>query len=109
MSWKIIVALFAFLLLGFDSFPQEAASVDSLEIEIPNKEDTAYVLFKGDTLFRINSNLGPYSSAERAELIGRHLDFLTKEIEFLEDSFNIVHKTTHSIILYKNFIIMGVC
>jgi len=68
----------------------------------------AWVIFNGDSLFKISQHFGPYSPSERAELVERHLDRIFKEINTLEDSFNIQNKPTHSLLLYGNSSILSV-
>ena len=49
-----------------------------------------YVVYKGDSLFEIKANLGPYSPLERAEAINERINLLKQKNKSIEvDSFQL--------------------
>ena len=67
----------------------------------------AYVVFDVDTLFKLTSNFGAYTPAERARSINKRLEFIAENIIHVQDSFNIVELTNYSVISYKDKMIMS--
>ena len=70
-------------------------------------ETSAYVVFDGDSLFKVTANLGPYTPEERARNISERLIKLSDELNVVQDSFNITEANNYSIIAYKDFVIMS--
>jgi len=62
----------------------------------------AHVLFNSDTLFTIKSELGPFSSSDRAKAISKRLKNITSDHNLSVDSFNIVDFDHLSLIRYSD-------
>jgi len=96
---KYFILLFIFLGSLFTS-AQPVGSTDSSRAVAVETPHGSWIIFKGDSLFKIFSNLGPYTVADRSEIIIEKLEKLYVEIEAVEDSFNIQEEATLSIIRY---------
>ena len=80
-------------------------SADSSNIQ---KYKGAHVVFRGDSLFIIERNLGPYRPHERAQAISDRLEHLAEEFNVKVDSFNIIEANKYSIIAYKDLPLLSV-
>lgn len=65
-------------------------------------EESRPVLFRGDTLFVIQSKIGPYTPEDRVEDINRKLQALTKLERIRLDSFVISEIDEYSVISYRD-------
>lgn len=84
-------------------------SVITEEVQVETQEPSNFVVFKGDSLFTINANLGPYSPEERAQVISERLEQLVKDTRIISvDSFNISEVNNYSIISYKDLALFSI-
>ncbi|MEN8115806.1 MAG: mechanosensitive ion channel family protein [Bacteroidota bacterium] len=108
MSRNVIL----FLLITIFSISQtKAQQTDSTEIQQSvNKTYVSkhYVVFQSDSLFSIETNLGPYPPKQRADAISERMEKLAKEYKIVADSFNISELNNYSIISYSDFPIMSI-
>ena len=87
---------------------QESDSIPALpNVEIKNASE-AFVVFDVDTLFKLTSNFGAYTPAERARSINKRLEFIAEDIIQVQDSFKITEFTNYSVISYEDKMIMSV-
>jgi len=107
MYFKRNLTTLVFCLSIYFATSQSTDSIISDVAEDLKIENVSYVIFEGDTLFTINSNLGPYTHAERARNISDRLNTLADDINFVQDSFSISEVNNYSIIAYKDFVIMS--
>jgi small-conductance mechanosensitive channel len=70
--------------------------------------ERGYVVFRGDTLFFLTANLGPYLPVERAEEAKRRLNKLADELLLVEDSINVVESDNFSTIRYNDYRIVTI-
>ena len=87
---------------------QDSDSIPALpNVEINNASE-AFVVFDVDTLFKLTSNFGAYTPAERARSINKRLEFIAVDIIQVQDSFKITEFTNYSVISYEDKMIMSV-
>jgi small-conductance mechanosensitive channel len=101
---------FAFIPVLF-SQQSDTIKIDSTATLIVQNEQnlsTSHVTYKGDSLFEIRANLGPYSPQERAKIISKRLETLSEEGNINVDSFNVSDINNYSIISYKNKAILSI-
>ncbi len=103
--WSIILMQFL-CLNAYTQVPDSIAATE--EIEFTPEAKPAYVIFRGDSLFTINANFGPFTPSERASVIMEHLNSLANEITIVEDSFSVVNKQNYSLVFYKGFSLMSI-
>lgn len=68
----------------------------------------AAVVFKGDTLFVIKSSIGAFSTQQRAEVVQKNIEQLSRLAEQEFDSIFIINNETSADIVYKDKIISTV-
>lgn len=85
---------------------------DTLEAEkelFVKSVKTEYVVYKGDSLFEIKANLGPYSPFERSGTINERIKLLAQKEKKIEvDSFQLLEVNNYTVIAYKDKAIMSV-
>ncbi len=108
MNRNGIVTLVFVILLNLMTYAQDSGNNITDEPDsVPN--NIAYVIFHEDTLFTISTQLGPFSSQERAEaIITRLEDIAGNNIVIVEDSFNIIEIDASTLINYKGSVIMSI-
>ena len=105
------IFLFLLIILQLTFLNVSAQNTDTITAnQLTSKKaiKPAFVVFKGDSLFTINANFGPFTPAERVSLINEHLESLSNQISMVEDSFNIVDVHNYSLVPYKGFSIMTI-
>ena len=100
---------FTLILLAIITTALFAQTIDTTNTtEEHSTEPTAYVLFQGDSLFTINSGLGPFTPTIRAEYISERLENLARKITVVQDSFFISEVEGYTLISYKETVIMSI-
>ena len=92
-------SIFTTVLLLFAWISSISAQPESPIIPV---EESRPVLFRGDTLFVIQSKIGPYTPEDRVEDINRKLQALTKLERIRLDSFMISENDEYSVISYRD-------
>lgn len=103
-------SIFLLVTLCFQSIAQDIDSIsinDTLLSESANNE-VGYVALGKDTLFMIETGLGPYSAGYRAESINHRIKEISQLKQFEKDSFLIVSDSNYSVILYQNISLMSI-
>jgi small-conductance mechanosensitive channel len=93
----LLSCLLTIVSLSQDSLPNQSTQTNNTD-----KLKRVYVLFEGDTLFLLSSDLGPYTAEERANAAEMRLYKLADELTYVKDSFNIIDKNEFSLISYSN-------
>ena len=109
MKLKLFSIFFFFTLYSY----VVAQERDSLVTNYPQQDEivnneVAYVVLGKDTLFPIQTGLGPYSAAYRAESINHRLKELSQIKPLEQDSFLIASDSNYSAIVYKNVSLMSI-
>lgn len=72
------------------------------------KEQAAFVVFDGDTLFTIYNNLGHFTPEERASSIVNKLDKISNLAKIERDSFVLYDDRSQVMVMYKNLPVLSV-
>jgi hypothetical protein len=92
------------LLLSFNLYPSWGQN-DSVSAV---KTEPGYPVVFNDTLFYLNSNLGPFSPAERAQAVVQRITALAQDPFFKTDSLQVSENELTSDIMYQDRIIMSI-
>ncbi|RLD41802.1 MAG: mechanosensitive ion channel family protein [Bacteroidetes bacterium] len=100
---------FTLFLLAFITSTLFTQTIDTTNTTVKHSdEQDAFVVFQGDSLFKINTGLGPFSPTKRAEQISGRLESIAKDITMVQDSFFISEEGGYTLISYKETIIMSI-
>ena len=104
MFIKHLLTFLLFLLFTFQISSQDSAQ----QVSKTSTDLTAFVILKSDTLFPIQSRLGPFTPQERAAAISKKLNDLLSDLISVEDSFYVANIDGHTLINYKNTVLLGI-
>ncbi|NOR76293.1 MAG: mechanosensitive ion channel, partial [Draconibacterium sp.] len=83
--------------------------IDSDTVQQAKSEQVNHVTLLGDSLFQINTYLGPYSANKRASIISNRLEELAQNENNIKiDSFTISKINNYNIISYKGISILSI-
>ncbi len=106
--FKQIVLFIAFIVSVNLSFSQDSTHSTTNSTKEESINPKGYVVFEGDTLFRLKTGLGPFTVEDRANAIEDKLDDISGEFEFSADSITVFEHGNLSLIQYKKKMIMSI-